>query len=141
MLNLKVLIDLDPNNAFHWKGIYLTDIGIQYCSRLATGLIPGTLSYLSPERITNGPTGPITTESDIWAVGCIGYELCIAQQLSQSNNRDAINNVAWGGTLDLSHLDARFGDQVKYIIEKCLQRDPAERWTAADLRTYLVELG
>lgn len=83
----------------------------------------------------------MTTESDLWAVGCIGYELCIAQQLSVSNNRDVIDNVAWGGTLDLSHLDARFGDHVKYIIENCLKPDPAERWTAAGLRTYLLELG
>jgi len=67
--------------------------------------------------------------------------LCIAQQLSHSNNRDVIDTVAWGGALDLSHLDARFGDHVKYIIEKCLQQDPSERWTAAGLRTYIGELG
>lgn len=101
-------------------------------------MIPGTLSYLSPERLSNGLAIPA---SDVWSIGCIGYEMCIAQQLSHANNREAINNVINGETLDLSHLDQRFGDQVKYIIEKCLERDPNERWTATDMRDYLVEIG
>ena len=104
------------------------------------GLVPGTLSYLAPERLRSEPPTHPTTQSDIWAVGCIGYEMCIAQQLSHGYNREPIRTFISGEPLDLSQLDSRFSDQVKYIIEQCLQRDPTDRWSALQLCDYIQSL-
>jgi serine/threonine protein kinase len=81
-----------------------------------------------------------TPQSDIWALGCIGYEMCIAQQLSHGRNREPISTFIAGKPLDLSHLDSRFSDHVKYIIEQCLQREPTDRCTAQQLIDYIENL-
>jgi hypothetical protein len=66
--------------------------------------------------------------------------MCIAQQLSHGQNREPINTFISGGLLDLSQVDSRFSDQVKYIIEQCLQRDPTDRCTAVQLRDFIQNL-
>ena len=104
------------------------------------GLVAGTLSYLAPERLRPDPPTPPTPQSDIWALGCIGYEMCIAQQLSHGHNREPISTFISGEPLDLSQIDVRFSEQVKYIIEQCLQREPNRRCTALQLRDYIETL-
>ena len=133
-----VLVDLDEDKAFIWQGIYVSDFGVQYMSRVGNGLVAGTLSYLAPERLRS--ESQPTPQSDMWALGCIGYEMCIAQQLSHRHNREPINTYISGGSLDLSQIDSRFSDQVKYIIEQCLQREPNDRCTALQLRDHIHNL-
>jgi serine/threonine protein kinase len=103
------------------------------------GVLPGTLSYWAPEiRLRTEPSSQF---SDIWAVGCIGYEMCLGQQLSHHNNRLAIDNHIQGGPLDFAQIDSqRFGAEVKYIIGECLQWNPSQRCTAFQLREYIRNL-
>jgi serine/threonine protein kinase len=118
--------------------VYLTDFGIRARSYVASGnLIEGTRSYLAPERVAM--EWQPTKESDVWAVGCIGYEMCIGRQLSY--NRQAIDNVIEGGELDLSDVDDDiYGDEIKGIIRECLQRNPDDRCSARQLRDYIGNL-
>ena len=143
-------MDLGPNNQFDWRGIHITDFGIQYLSRIplhaepgclpTTGSVPGTYSYWPPE-IQFMTQCLATTQSDMWALGCIGYEMCMGQKLSHYNNRLAIDNYSRGGLLDLSVIDpVRFTPDVKTIIQQCLQRDPTHRCTAIQLRDYIQQL-
>src|SRR3989454_775530 len=56
-------------------GIKIMDFGIarlQSAEFTGSGAIVGTPSYMAPEQITNGPIGPAT---DLFAVGCLLYEL------------------------------------------------------------------
>lgn len=135
---LEVLVDVDQNGNFNWMGIFVSDIGIQYQSRVQTsptGFVDGTLSYLAPERFTNQPC---TSRSDMWAVGCMAYEICLGRQLSHGANRQAIDNyVQFGLPLDLSGTEGRFSDHVRWIIRRCLDMDPMQRWTATELRQYI----
>jgi serine/threonine protein kinase len=140
-------VDLGPNNQFDSRGIHITDFGIQYLSRVqlpatpgslpGTGSFPGTLSYWAPEiRLLYNTQA--TAQSDIWALGCIGYEMCVGQKLSQSNYRLAIDNFIRGGLLDLSAIDQlRFRPQVISIIQQCLQMDPLHRCSAVQLRDHI----
>jgi serine/threonine protein kinase len=142
-LILSVLVDLDANNQFDWSGIHVSDFGIQSFSRVDTvpeGFVVGTLSYVSPERLYNA-SFPISAECDMWAVGCIGYEMCIGQQLSANNNRLPIDNVIRGGELDLTLVsEERYGESIRQIIRRCLQYDPAQRCTAVHVRDYICSL-
>ena len=136
-----VLVDLDQNRQFQHTGIYVTDFGIRYLSRTGTvdgHITSGTFSYLAPE-LRNG-TGTASWASDMWAVGCIGYELCLGSQLSHGFNRGPIDNLVRGGYLDLSAIDQRFGGELRYIIGQCLQHDPNSRCTAVQLREYIRTL-
>lgn len=145
-----VLVDLGPNNQFDWQGIHITDFGIQYLTRVqlppepgclpTTGCVPGTYSYWAPEIQFMTQCQP-TSQSDMWALGCIGYEMCMGQKLSYYNNRLAIDNFSRGGLLDLSGIDQmRFTPEVKTIIQQCLQLNPMERCTAMQLRDHIQQL-
>jgi serine/threonine protein kinase len=81
-----------------------------------------------------------TPATDMWAVGCIGYEICLGQQLSLNNNRAPIDNHIRGGPLDLSCLDQRYDAQIRFIIHGCLELDPSRRWSAVTLRDYIQNL-
>lgn len=81
-----------------------------------------------------------TAATDMWALGCIAYEICSGQQLSHNNNRAAIDNHIRGGPLDLSALDQRYGTQIRFIIHSCLETDPTRRWSAETLRDYIQNL-
>ena len=131
-----VLVDL-VNGFFDPAGISITDFGLRFQTVFDTTegrlIIPGTPSYWPPEAKTAGPSLP----GDMWAVGCMCYEICLGQKLSESNNRQAIDAVAGGGALDLSQLDQSYGQRVRYILAQCLVFQPDARWSATQMRDYL----
>src|SRR5579862_2791105 len=124
-------------NAIDWRGIHVTDYGIYPSSQYAGRWIPGTLSYWAPEiKIANAIP---TAESDMWALGCIAYEMCVGLQLSHGNTRAPIDAVALGGFLDLSRIPQRFDEGVRYVIGNLLRFHPGERATAQQLKEYLEQ--
>lgn len=84
----------------------------------------------------------MTTKSDIWAVGCIGYELCLGKKLADNGelldyhvNKGRINTDALD-TL-ISSIPERFGEDVRAIIRECLQWNPQKRCPADILRDHI----
>jgi serine/threonine protein kinase len=141
------MIDHKPNGRFYENGIHISDWGIPCWARFElqgqTLEVPGTFAYLAPE-IRNG--GAATTMTDIWAVGCIGYELCLGRKLSEY--RQHLKEHVEKGQLDITHLNTiiadvppRFGNGVRQVIRSCLTWNPAHRATAAALRTYILREG
>lgn len=137
---MKVLINFTPASEFAVENITISDYGISYISRIAADngdvtIVQGTIPYLAPE-IRLGQRTEATTASDIWSVGCIGYEMCIGLRLSAGHG-DEIDRYVHGGDLDLSRIPPRFGPNVCNIITTCLARDPDERFDAKRLRDLL----
>jgi len=96
-------------------------------------VLAGTLSYMPPEVRHDGQAYH-TPASDIWALGCIGYEMCLGGQLSHGTNRAAIDNVVAGGPVDLQRVDDMcYGHVIREIIRMCLVRDPQYRIRADQL--------
>ena len=99
---LITLVLVNRTTEFHFipENIHISDFGIPYCCRLPVGNrsvdVPGTFPYLAPEIRESGVGS--SKESDMWAVGCIGYELCIGKRLADNNGaledyiRDARRN-------------------------------------------------
>jgi serine/threonine protein kinase len=118
---------------------------LPFVSRIETDrgrleFVPGTLSYLAPEVHRNGGMS-ISTMSDMWAVGCIGYELGMGKKL-EGNRHDIDRHIIEGflKPLDQSLVHGRFGLQVRSIIESCLQWDPTKRCTALQLQKHIEAL-
>lgn len=69
--------DLKPENVFldGNNNIKLGDFGLskQIAAQAFTNTYVGTPYYMSPELATGGQ---YDSKSDIWALGCITYELC-----------------------------------------------------------------
>jgi serine/threonine protein kinase len=144
-----VLVDRNPDGRFEANGIHLSDFGIPYCHRLPIDGqpmdVPGTAAYLAPEVLRYGES-KITTSSDIWAVGCIGYELCLGLRLA--GNRPLLKKHINNGqgnpkTMEalIASIPQRFGDKVRKTIRACLEWEPTQRCPANELRDFLLQQG
>lgn len=109
-----------------------------------TEKIPGTQSYAAPELILSGPDY-LAAASDIWAVGCIGYELFTGLKLFDSV--EAIEAYIQTENLLPAQMNRIMQDpDIFQVLRGCLQIDPNERysiWTLMDriqqVRQRLIE--
>ena len=147
--DMLVLIDRQIDGRYHSNGVHITDFGLPFCSRLPINdqpaYVPGTHAYLAPEILQNGEAS-ISPRSDVWAVGCIGYELCLGRKLAA--NRALLEQHIRTGRLNpqtLEHLinsiPPRFGNEVRNIIRACLVWEHMRRCSAVQLRDYILQHG
>jgi serine/threonine protein kinase len=137
-----VLMNLTPENDIDPKQMHITDFGIAYTTQLAnnTGgftIVRGCLEYLAPE-LRDLTTIESTKMSDMWAVGVIGYEICVGRELNvDSEHFQEIKKRLGGQPLDLHRIPRRFSPTVHQIIRTCMAMDPTQRFTASDLRNFI----
>jgi serine/threonine protein kinase len=138
------LVDLTSENNYQFdsRKVHITDFGISYISRLAnlsggTTNVSGSREYLAPEILTFNNIMP-TTMSDMWAVGVIGYEMCLGNGLTWvSEGFREIRAYLEGQQLNLWRVPQRYSLFVRQVIEACLAKNPTTRITAASLRDTL----
>ena len=141
----KVLVDHHTDYEFDPQKVHLTDFGIAHIVSLPndTGginIVPGCLQYLAPE-FRNFQIVNATTMSDMWAVGYIGYEMCLGLGLTpEAEWFQEIEAHIAGKPLNLWRIPERFGPNVQFVIQGCMESDPAKRITAARLVGYLRSL-
>jgi Tol biopolymer transport system component len=114
--------DLKPANIMVTKaGVKLLDFGL---ARIASGsgdetitmAVMGTPAYMSPEQWDGKPGD---ARSDIYALGCVLYEMLTGKRVAQ--DRATVEPPA-----------------VEGIIKRCMEKDPEERWQSArDIRQIL----
>jgi serine/threonine protein kinase len=114
-----------------------------------TATIIGTPLYMSPELCKNIP---YDARSDVWALGCIVYEMCTLLHPFEHVIRDyqknplalaqAVTKGAWNRNA-LVH----YSPEMTQIIEQCLAIDPSRRPTvdqlldSEPLRRQLIRFG
>jgi serine/threonine-protein kinase len=98
------------------------------------GMILGTAAYMSPEQ-ARGKT--VDRRADIWAFGVVLYEMFTGKQTFTGETiTDVLASVVKEQPA-LDHLPAR----VRRIVERCLQKDPRQRWQAiGDVRLEIEAL-
>jgi serine/threonine protein kinase len=95
-------------------------------------VVIGTIAYMSPEQIEGKPCD---ARSDIFSLGLILYELASGQRAFQAENQTAlIAKVLRGESPSLVSLPERLA----HVIERCLKRNPEERWqSTSDIKDSL----
>jgi hypothetical protein len=84
------------------------------------GVLLGTAAYMSPEQAKGRPAD---RRSDIWAFGCVLYEMLTGQRLFSGDDvTETIASVV-KDRVDLNPLPAR----VRRLVAACLERDPRSR--------------
>ena len=97
------------------------------------GVIAGTLSHMAPE-VLQGAESDI--QSDIWALGVLLYELTTRElpfrgRTSYETSAAILSEAPQG-------MDSRVPLALRLVIERCLHKHPASRYTrAADVRDAL----
>ena len=130
--------DIKPDNILmDVSGRYLlTDFGISIKVRntlrksiMKTEGSVGTLAYMGPERFSKYPL-PIKA-SDIFSLGATLYELLTGMVPFGEHGGLLLQHGA-----EIPVLEGEWSDELKAIIDLCLQKDTWERPSAMEIRIY-----
>jgi hypothetical protein len=115
----------------------LTGARTQVTNLTAQGTIVGTLHYMAPEQVEGKDTDH---RADIWALGCIVYEMVAGRKTFDGPNPASI--IAAILTAEAPRLPAAIQPiapaSLDRIVATCLANDPDERWQ--DARDVVREL-
>ena len=99
------------------------------------GLPIGTPSYMSPEQASGGE---IDRRTDIWAFGCVLFEMLCGQRVFDGDTSSRIIARVIERNPDWSELPAGLPQGVRILLEQCLEKDPRRR--RRDARDLQLEL-
>jgi Tol biopolymer transport system component len=99
-------------------------------SRAATmqGTILGTAAYMSPEQARGKA---VDKRTDIWAFGCVGFELLTGKQAFHGEDVTDILAAVVRADPDWQALPAATPLKVRDLLRRCLQKDKLHRLQAA----------
>jgi serine/threonine-protein kinase len=106
----------------------------------AVGAVMGTAGYMSPEQARGRP---VDYRSDQFTLGAILYEMATGRQaFHRETLAQTIAAIIEDAPEPLSVLSPGLPPPVRWIIERCLAKDPAERYASTlDLARELRGLG
>ncbi|KAE8223454.1 hypothetical protein CF319_g3527 [Tilletia indica] len=132
--------DLKPENVFldALGNIKLGDFGLSKqvgTAELARTYV-GTPYYMSPELATGGP---YDAKSDIWALGCIVYELCARKPPFDAANQAELTIKIKAG--EVPHLPHQYSPELGKVVRAMLSLNPRNRPTTRQLlQVYQIQL-
>src|ERR1700739_4073430 len=88
------------------------------------GVILGTAAYMSPEQARGKEADKRT---DIWAFGCVLYELLTGKQVFRGETRQDTIVVTLGQEPDWEALPTCTPVKIRNLLRRCLQKDPQRR--------------
>ena len=101
------------------------------------GMIVGTPHYLAPEILRGGPAD---VRSDLWSLGVVLYEM--ASGVQPFRGATPIELGAGILNADPEPLPARIPRALAAVIERCLAKDPSQRFRGAgEVRAALEAVG
>ncbi|XP_072173029.1 serine/threonine-protein kinase Nek8-like [Diadema setosum] len=106
--------------------IKVGDFGISkiLSSKSKAFTVVGTPCYISPELCEGKP---YNQKSDMWAVGCVLYELLTLKRAFEANNLPALVMKIMRGSV--APISDRYSDQLKRLLLRMLHLDPDKRPT------------
>src|SRR5262245_11137892 len=136
--------DLKPGNVILTKsGARLLDFGLAKTSVATSptgvslltttpagltmhGSILGTFPYMAPEQIEGGDAD---TRSDIWAFGCVLYEMITGSRaFSGKSHASLIANILQSQPPPIRQGQPLASPALDHIVQRCLEKDPEMRW-------------
>jgi Tol biopolymer transport system component len=102
------------------------------------GAIVGTPAYMSPEQASGGV---VDRRTDIWAFGCVLFEMLSAKQAFGGESRAETVGKVLGTEADWNALPSHTPGAVRRILQRCLRKDVRARFhDIADVRIDLDDV-
>jgi len=103
----------------------------------AVGVILGTAAYMSPERAKGGPAGK---RSDVWAFGCVLYEMLTGRRAFEGGDVSATFASVLTSQPDYTALPTDTPAAIRRLLRRSLEKDPKRRLSdMADARLEIDE--
>ena len=100
------------------------------------GFIVGTIAYMSPEQASGRP---VDARSDIFSFGVLLYELLTDQRpFRGATQLELLQTIIHGDPRPLSELRPDLPFALRLMVDKALEKDPAERYQT--MRDLVVDL-
>jgi hypothetical protein len=138
--------DVKPANVLLSEGkavdVKLFDFGLAVMHEeetlTAVGDIPGTLAYISPERLTGKPAAPA---ADVWAVGVLLWEALAGEHPFWGGSLLETAKRIESGAPSLATARPDLDRRIVECVGRALSHDPARRPSAAALAKRLRSIG
>ena len=135
--------DLKPENVFLTSDghVKILDFGLALqrldvaggegptVAHTAAGVVLGTFGYMSPEQVTGER---VDGRTDVFALGCLLYEMLTGRQLFTGiTPQELIAKLLHDAPPDLSSVDPLAPQELRGIVARTVERDPARRFDSA----------
>jgi eukaryotic-like serine/threonine-protein kinase len=100
-----------------------------------TMVIAGTLPYMAPEQLLGKK---LDARTDIWGVGCVLYEMATGRRPFLGSGPALIDAILHQSPPAISKLNPKTSVALDAVIQKCLDKDPGQRYHSA--REIAVDL-
>jgi serine/threonine protein kinase len=101
------------------------------------GVILGTAAYMSPEQARGKP---VDKKADIWAFGCVLFEMLAGQAAFQGEDVTEILAAVVRGGVNLDLLPVNIHPRVREVITRCLQKEQKRRYPEIGEAHYEIEM-
>jgi serine/threonine protein kinase len=122
--------------AANQEGMVSSDSPTLTLAETQKGVVLGTAAYMSPEQARGKA---VDKRADIWAFGCVLYEMLTGQAAFQGEDVTEILAAVVRGGANLDLLPANIHPRVREVITRCLQKDLKKRYP--DITDARYEMG
>jgi eukaryotic-like serine/threonine-protein kinase len=136
--------DVKPGNIMIAPGgqAKLTDFGLARLrgsdESTQTGMVAGTLAYMSPEQIQGHV---IDQRTDVWSFGCVLYEMLTGRKpFPGAGEAPDLHAILQGTPTPVAALRPDAPRSLGAIADRCLQKDPQQRQGMPELLQALEAL-
>ena len=138
-----VHLDISPSNLLVTQDGFLKiiDFGIARAKGQSarTEVLPGKLSYMSPEQAARSA---IDHRSDIFSLGIVLYEITVGKRLFRGPAQEVVKRLATAQVEPPTFARKNYPPGLESIVMRALERHPEDRYQSAydladDLETFL----
>src|SRR5262245_59591430 len=98
-------------------------------------MVLGTAAYMSPEQAR---AEPVDVRADIWAFGCVLFEMLTGSRTFEGRTVTDILAGVLRGEPDWTRLPPGLHPRIRYLLERCLEKEPRNRYVGiADARVEI----
>jgi serine/threonine-protein kinase len=93
------------------------------------GVVLGTVGYMSPEQVKGEPAD---ARSDIFSLGCVLYEMLSGRRAFRGGTSpEVLAAILRDQPRLLAECDSQVPAQVSAVVQRCLEKDPEQRFQSA----------